>query len=76
MVTDDEQMLTTREVADLIRKSPKTVSTMAATKVIPATKVGGEWRFFRSEVLEALRPKAVDIWEQPKRALAKRGRAA
>lgn len=68
-----EQAMTTREVAALLGRTPKTVSEMAKRGQIPGFKVGGDWRFFRSEVVDALRP-AADPWRKPVRPL--RGRAA
>ena len=62
------ELLTTREMAQVLRRTPKTVSQMAKAGTIPAVKVGGDWRFDRDEVLTALKP-STDPWRKPVRPL-------
>ena len=42
--------MTLREVAELLKLSEKTVYRLAQRKEIPAFKVGGSWRFMRSDI--------------------------
>jgi excisionase family DNA binding protein len=46
----DTEILTLKEVADLLRVAEKTVYTMAQTKDLPAFKVRGQWRFRREDI--------------------------
>ena len=48
MPADD--ILTVREVAELLRVAEKTVYTMARKSEIPAFKVRGQWRFRRRDI--------------------------
>lgn len=45
-----DQMLTIREVADLLKINEKTVYKLAAEAKIPGFKVGGSWRFDRGTI--------------------------
>lgn len=45
-----ESILTIREVADYLRVVEKTVYRLLAKNEIPAFKVGGSWRFRKSEI--------------------------
>jgi excisionase family DNA binding protein len=44
------EILTLKEVADLLRVAEKTVYTMAQRKDLPAFKVRGQWRFRRDDI--------------------------
>ena len=46
-----EDILTIREVADLLKINEKTVYKLAAAGKIPGVKVGGSWRFDRAGLL-------------------------
>lgn len=48
-VSNDE-ILTLREVAQLLKVAEKTVYTMAQNKELPAFKVRGQWRFRREDI--------------------------
>jgi excisionase family DNA binding protein len=50
----DEEILTIREVADLLKLHPKTVNKFALAGKLPAYRIGRQWRFRKSEVLRAL----------------------
>ena len=50
----DEEILTIREVADLLKLHPKTVNKFAISGKLPAYRIGRQWRFRKSEVLKAL----------------------
>lgn len=53
-----EDVLTIREVADLLKINEKTVYKLAAASKIPGMKVGGSWRFDRSTITSWIRTKA------------------
>ena len=46
-----ENILTIREVADLLKINEKTVYKLAAASKIPSAKVGGSWRFDRATIM-------------------------
>jgi len=48
-VSNDE-ILTLKEVAQLLKVAEKTVYTMAQKKELPAFKVRGQWRFRREDI--------------------------
>jgi excisionase family DNA binding protein len=50
----DEEILTIREVADLLKLHPKTVNKLVISGKLPAHRIGRQWRFRKSEVLKAL----------------------
>jgi excisionase family DNA binding protein len=54
-MTEDAEVLTTEEAADLLRVSTKTILTLARQGDLPGEKVGRAWRFLRAELLEYLR---------------------
>jgi excisionase family DNA binding protein len=53
MLTRDEVM-TTREVADLLRMPTSTVYELARKGVLPARQLGRTWRFLRPRLEELL----------------------
>lgn len=46
----NDEILTLKEVTDLLKVAEKTVYTMAQNKEIPAFKVRGQWRFRREDI--------------------------
>lgn len=44
------EILTIKEVATYLKVTERTIYRLAAEKKIPAFKVGGTWRFPRSEI--------------------------
>lgn len=48
MATDE--ILTLKEVAQLLKVAEKTVYVMAQSKELPAFKVRGQWRFRRDDI--------------------------
>jgi excisionase family DNA binding protein len=50
-----DDLLTVREVATYLRKSPSTVYRLTREGRLPAKKVGGTWRFSRKSLDEWLR---------------------
>ena len=49
-----EEILTIREVADLLKLHPKTVNKLANSGKLPGYRIGRQWRFRKSEVLKLL----------------------
>ncbi len=56
-----DEILTLPEVAQLLKVAEKTVYTMAQKGELPAFKVGGQWRFRRTDL---------DAWIDAKTRLA------
>jgi excisionase family DNA binding protein len=50
MAEDDGEILTLDEVAAYLKAGKRTVYRLAASGEIPAFKLGGTWRFRRSEL--------------------------
>ena len=65
---EDAQTIGIAEVARIYGVSRDTVYLKARAGEIPGFKFGRTWRFWPSEVREALRPKRTDLWAQPARA--------
>lgn len=58
-----DEILTLRGVAGLLKVADKTVYSMAQKGLLPAFKVGGQWRFKRTDIdrwieQQKLEPKA------------------
>ncbi len=49
-----DEILTIREVADLLKLHPKTVNKLANSGKLPGYRIGRQWRFRKSELLKAL----------------------
>jgi excisionase family DNA binding protein len=48
--SSDDEFLTIKQVAELLKVTERTIYRLAAAKQIPAFKVGGTWRFSRAEI--------------------------
>jgi excisionase family DNA binding protein len=73
--TNEEQILTIKQVADYLRVTERTIYRLAAAKKIPAFKVGGTWRFSRSDIENWIRQQTVGSSEgATTNASNKRGR--
>jgi excisionase family DNA binding protein len=46
----DNAIMATREVADYPKVTERTIYQLAGRKQIPACKVGGSWRFSKSDI--------------------------
>jgi excisionase family DNA binding protein len=46
--TDQPELLTLRELAEYLRVSDRTAYQLVSDGVVPATKVGGQWRIVRA----------------------------
>lgn len=56
----DDDILTIQEIAAYLKIKEKTAYDLAAKGKIPGFKVGGSWRFKRSQVDEWIEQQAVD----------------
>jgi excisionase family DNA binding protein len=52
-----DEILTIRELAELLKINEKTAYKLAAAGKIPGFKVGGSWRFDRQEIARWIRRK-------------------
>ncbi|MFC4486565.1 methylation-associated defense system helix-turn-helix domain-containing protein MAD1 [Tepidiphilus baoligensis] len=48
--SSEGEILTIKEVADYLKVTERTIYRLAGAKTIPAFKVGGTWRFSRSDI--------------------------
>jgi excisionase family DNA binding protein len=62
-VSSDSEILTIRDVAAYLKVTERTIYRLAASKKIPAFKVGGTWRFSRTDI---------DIWIKKQSMVAPR----
>ena len=46
----DSEILTIKEVSEYLKVTERTIYRLAAAKKIPAFKVGGTWRFSRTDI--------------------------
>ena len=51
----DAAILTLKEVSEYLKVTERTIYRLAASRKIPAFKVGGSWRFSRAEI---------DLWRR------------
>jgi excisionase family DNA binding protein len=56
-----EEIMTPSEVAALLKIHLKTVYKLAEKGVIPGNRIGRSWRFSRSDVLELVSSKAMNL---------------
>lgn len=59
-----DEILTLSEVAQLLKVAEKTVYSMAQKGLLPAFKVGGQWRFKRADL---------DQWIEDQKAASRDG---
>ncbi len=60
MARPEADILTILEVAKYLKVAERTVYRLAAAKKIPAFKVGGAWRFSRTEIDQWIRRQSSD----------------
>lgn len=48
--SDEGEILTIKQVADYLKVTERTIYRLAGAKKIPAFKVGGTWRFSRTDI--------------------------
>jgi excisionase family DNA binding protein len=58
-----EEIMTPSEVAALLKIHLKTVYKLAERGVIPGNRIGRSWRFSRSDVLELVSSKSLNLGE-------------
>lgn len=63
----EESMVSLKDIAKLLKKHPDTIYRFVRSGIIPGVKVGGEWRFFESKVLEHLNA-TPEPWAQSARS--------
>ncbi len=51
-ITMETEFLTAKEVATLLRVNVHTIRIMLKDRILPGYKIGGVWRFNKSELLE------------------------
>ena len=54
------EILTIKQVAEYLRVTQRTIYRLAAIKKIPAFKVGGAWRFSRSDISDWIKQQSLD----------------
>jgi excisionase family DNA binding protein len=69
-----EEIMTPSEVAALLKIHLKTVYKLAEKGVIPGNRIGRSWRFSRSDVLELVSSKGMNLSEHAENGSS--GRAA
>lgn len=62
------EILTIKEVADYLKVTERTIYRLAGAKTIPAFKVGGTWRFSRSDIESWIKQQSAG---SPERAASK-----
>lgn len=63
MAIIEGEILTLDEVAAYLKAGKRTIYRLAAARKIPAFKVGGTWRFSRSEIDGWIRQQSIDVVE-------------
>ena len=54
------EILTIKQVADYLKVTERTIYRLAAIKKIPAFKVGGAWRFSRSDINDWIKQQSLE----------------
>lgn len=54
-----------KDVAEYLKVTERTIYRLAAAKKIPAFKVGGSWRFSRSDIDAWIRRQSSEAAEEP-----------
>lgn len=54
------EILTIKQVADYLKVTERTIYRLAAAKKIPAFKVGGTWRFSKTEINQWIQQQSGD----------------
>ena len=50
----EDETLTVAEVSEILKLGPRTIYKLVKKRIIPARRVGKEWRFLRSELIKYL----------------------
>jgi excisionase family DNA binding protein len=59
MVKQQAEILTITEVAEYLKVAERTIYRLAASKKIPAFKVGGAWRFAKADIERWIREQTI-----------------
>lgn len=59
--TTDGEILTIKQVADYLKVTERTIYRLAAAKKMPAFKVGGTWRFSRTDIECWIKQQSIDV---------------
>lgn len=59
MAKQQAQILTITEVAEYLKVAERTIYRLAASKKIPAFKVGGAWRFAKADIERWIREQTI-----------------
>ena len=62
----DDEFLTLKETAKLLKLSINTVYTLVQKKKIPAFKIGGKWRISKKELINYIKSKTITVDEDIK----------
>jgi excisionase family DNA binding protein len=54
----DKEVLTVKEAAEFLGLKPFTMRMYARNGTVPASRLGGQWRFIKSDLLDCLRSKS------------------
>ena len=65
----ETDILTIPEVADYLRITEKTAYRLASERKLPAFKVGGSWRFRKSEIDAWIEAQKTDLTDEKKKKL-------
>lgn len=57
-MADDHEILTMKEICDLLKVHPSTIYKLIKQGEIPAFRIGSEWRFRRDTMLRLLSEKS------------------
>jgi excisionase family DNA binding protein len=63
--TSVEEIMTPSEVADMLKIHLKTVYKLAEKGVIPGNRIGRSWRFSRSDVMELVSSRGMNLSDTP-----------
>lgn len=61
---ENEEVLTTNEVAEFLKISRQTIVKMIKEKTIPGKKIGGRFRIIRSDLIKHLVPEGGELEEE------------
>lgn len=79
MAKPESDILTIFEIAEYLKVAERTIYRLAAAKKIPAFKVGGAWRFSRTDIDQWIKQQSTDAFagshddENPARSQRRRG---
>lgn len=62
--TSEDEILTIKQVASYLKVTERTIYRLAAAKSIPAFKVGGTWRFSRTDIDSWIKQQSMPVSDQ------------